>query len=771
MRPIRILVIEDEAIVGQDVQQALMSLGYDVPAVVASGEAALAAIPELRPDVVVADIQLGGFMDGIEASRRIHDRFGTPIIFLTGSGDTETVNRARSANPFVYLIKPYKPLELQSAIEGAVKAHRDASTLRHEHTQTLDALRSLSDAVIATDLAGTISFINPVAEQLTGWTSAEATGRMLAEIFVIYDAETGQQVDPLPISEDTDGSSSSDLGRSVMLRVRSGASVLVRDRTAAIRDRGGSLTGLLVAFRVQEPAEKEMIENAGSAFPDYLLAIVESISDPLYAIDSDGRINYANVSAGELLGRAREEMLGQRFWDQFPPATAAKLRAAIEQASLRDAGDTALEFLHEARGSWFDARIYSFREGVIVLLRDITGRKLANEQRGRMDKLESLGLLARGFAHDFNNLLTVILGHLSLARTRMPEEADYREDINTALGASTRAQGLVQQLLTFARGGSPIRRVVDFAAVLKDIHSDHQKERGIQYDLDLEDGLPKVSVDPEQIRRLVGNLMLNAEQALTSGGRIAMRAFTIPATEVPLGRLPGAGELDTESIVVVEIADDGEGIAADKLSKIFDPFFTTRQGANATGIGLTVCESIAKSHGGYMEIVQAEEGGTRASVFLPVEVDDREFTDAEPPVAATTEKKVPLKPRILVLDDEAPIRNLVRIQLERNGMEVVETAEGGETIDAYKRALETNQPFDVLIIDLSIPNGMGGVRAMEGLVEIDPEVNAIVSSGYSDDPVMSNYADYGFNAVLPKPYEPKQLQDLVEELIGRTPVS
>jgi len=771
-RPIRILVIEDEAIVGQDVQRALIARGYDVPLVVMSGEEAIESIPSVRPDVVVVDIKLNGFMDGIETSQRISESFGLPLIFLTGCSDPETLDRARATYPFIYLIKPFNEVELQSAIEGAVSRHRESEALRVEHNQTIDALRSLSDAVISTDLAGSITFINPSAEQLTGWSKEEAVGKPLRTVFVIHDL-FGTLVDMLPVAEGSPlepETHSQEAGRTVVLTPKHGTPILVRDKTASIRDRDGSLAGLLVAFRAQEPAESRMIDNARSAFPDYLLAIVESISDPLFAIDSDGRIDYANVSASEEFSRTREELLGQVFWDQFPSVTSAKLKEAIQQANLRETGDVQLEFLHEGRGRWFDTRIYSFQEGVVVLLRDVTGRKLASEQRGRMDKLESLSLLARGFAHDFNNLLTVMLGHLSLAQSRMPEDADYHEDMNTALAASHQAQGLVQQLLTFARGGSPIRRSVNLGALLEQVLSDHTKQRGIQYLCDLDINLPVASVDPDQLQRMLDNLIDNSENSLSSGGQIRLKARSILREEVSEERLPSREDSTAENFVVIEVIDNGSGMDEEVSKHIFDPFFTTRQGANATGIGLTVCESIAKAHGGFLEIANNESGfGCTASVFLPV----LDPTDAPKPLplAPPPEAKRETRPRILVLDDEAPIRNLIRIQLERAGMEVIETAEGSATISVYERALGSDDPFDLLIIDLSIPNGMGGVRAMEKLREIDSNVNAIVSSGYSDDPVMSNFADYGFRAVLPKPYEPKRLQELVEELLGTATAS
>ena len=326
----------------------------------------------------------------------------------------------------------------------------------------------------------------------------------------------------------------------------------------------------------------------------------------------------------------------------------------------------------------------------------------------------------------------------------------------------------MQQLLTFARGGAPIKRPTNFGELVEQFFLHHSRATRIEYRLEVSPQLPTVAVDPAQIRRLIGNLIRNAEQAQPDGGVITVRCHA-----------PDAGEMfphdvtsdltDMPTGIVIEVHDRGEGILPDNLPHIFEPYFSTRKAENATGLGLTVCESIAKAHGGSLSVRSESGKGTSVRFYLPVDADGEEVDalgmsralDTQPQTAAT---------RILVLEDDPLVRNLIVRNLSSQGYEITETAEGSETIRMYQESLHSGSRVDLVILDLSIPNGMGGVRTMERLRQIDPEVTAIVSSGYSDDPVMAKPASYGFAAVLPKPYEPADMLRLVKNVISQRSV-
>jgi signal transduction histidine kinase/ActR/RegA family two-component response regulator len=425
------------------------------------------------------------------------------------------------------------------------------------------------------------------------------------------------------------------------------------------------------------------------------------------------------------------------------------------------------ELYLEEKQIWIELRGYPFAEGLLLLLQDITSKREEAERRSRLDRLESLGLLARGFAHEFNNLLTVLLGNLSLAEMRLRTVIQLPE-IHTAKQATLQAQGLVQQLLTFARGGAPIKRPTQPGELIEQFFQHHSRAARIEYCLEIVPNLPTLAIDPAQIRRLLGNLIRNSEQAQPDGGVITVRCHPHDPGETYPHELTG-DQPSSPTGILIEVQDQGEGISTENLAHIFEPYFSTRKAENATGLGLTVCESIAKAHGGSISVRSELGKGTNVSLYLPVDADGEEVDDLGLSRAFETAPQAAIT-RILVLEDDPLVRALIVRNLTSQNYEVTETAEGSETVRAYQEARQNNRAFDLVILDLSIPNGMGGVRTMEKLRQYDPEVLAIVSSGYSDDPVMAKPASYGFAAVLPKPYEPADMIRLVKSVLNQRAV-
>jgi CheY-like chemotaxis protein len=273
-----------------------------------------------------------------------------------------------------------------------------------------------------------------------------------------------------------------------------------------------------------------------------------------------------------------------------------------------------------------------------------------------------------------------------------------------------------------------------------------------------------VAIDPAQIRRVISNMVRNAEQSQAKGGRVMIRCYAPDLRELYPNETFEDDLPPQMARVVIEVRDQGEGIAPENLSHVFEPYYSTRKSENATGLGLTVCESIAKAHSGSISVRSNLGEGTVVRFYLPVD-SDAEDIDAlglakEPEIVEST------APRILVLEDDPLVRSLITRNLSTQGFEVVESAEGTETVKLYQEAMGEGRTFDLVILDLSIPNGMGGVRTMEKLRAMDSDVVAIVSSGYSDDPVMAKPAAYGFTAVLPKPYEPVDMLRLVRNVLS-----
>lgn len=788
---LRILIVENEGLVGCDMAATLTKLGYEVVGSCQSGEQALQVVQQTHPDLVLMDIHLSGQLDGIDTARHLRQVSTAAVIYVTACADLATVARARETQPHGYLLKPFSEDELRLTVEVAATRYlEEVERKRREHSY-FEAFQSLADGVLAADLAGIVIFMNPAAARITGWAAEEVVGRSLHEVFSVF--QPGGEPADIQVTDDASNAPP----RSVWLTTKHGERVAIQDRTTALRDQNNSLTGLIILFRrlaqptsveaqavamnpppaapapLPAPVVVHTTEQALVAEPEQLqppaantaplVDVVETISDPLIALDSLWRITYANAAAARLFERDKLAVMGMSFWELMPSVIREAHYESLAHAMMhRESGSR--DIYLEAMQIWLELRAYPFGDGLLLLLKDITARHEEAEKRNRMDRLESLGLLARGFAHDFNNLLTVLLGNLSLAEMRLRGNTDRIPELATAKQATLQAQSLVQQLLTFARGGAPIKRHIKAGDLIEQFFQHHSRATGVHYRIEVQQGLPSIAVDPNQIRRLLGNLVRNAEQALMRGGEIVIRCVA-PNPEELYGKdtLPDMGE--SPQGVIIEVHDTGEGISAENLPHIFEPYFSTRKAQNATGLGLTVCESIAKAHGGSLSVRSEPGYGTTVRFYLPVDSDDEVVDELglsrnfEPASNA-------LAPRILILEDDPLVRSLITRNLTSQGFEVCETPEGSETIRRYQESIDQGRPFDLVVLDLTIPNGLGGVRTMERLRQMDPNVLAIVSSGYSDDPVMAKPASYGFSAVLPKPYEPADLLRLVKSVLN-----
>ncbi|MFC1933694.1 PAS domain S-box protein, partial [Chloroflexota bacterium] len=386
------------------------------------------------------------------------------------------------------------------------------------------------------------------------------------------------------------------------------------------------------------------------------------------------------------------------------------------------------------------------------IVQDITERKQLEAERQRIEKLESIGTLAAGIAHDFNNLLTGIMGNISLAKRHVEPEGKAFERLGEAEKASVRARDLNQQLLTFARGGAPIRKTISIGDLIQESANFALRGSKVRPEFSLPDDLWTVEADEGQINQVISNIVINANQAMLQGGVINIEAKNLvikirKALPLPIGKY-----------VEIAIKDQGGGISEKDLARIFDPFFSTKQ--KGSGLGLATAYSIINNHGGYITLESKLGVGTTLYVYLPA-------SKVKTPVEEEVIKETVLvgTGKILVMDDQETVRELLHAELTEVGHEVVLTSDGAEVIEKYIEARESGQPFDVVIMDLTIPGGMGGKEAIQKLLEVDPDVKAIASSGYATDPIMSEYKKYGFSAVIPKPYSVNQLEKTLRSLL------
>ncbi|HER62925.1 MAG TPA: response regulator, partial [Desulfobacteraceae bacterium] len=382
-------------------------------------------------------------------------------------------------------------------------------------------------------------------------------------------------------------------------------------------------------------------------------------------------------------------------------------------------------------------------KGVVLVFRDVTEKQRTEQELLKTQKLESVGILAGGIAHDFNNILAAILGNIDLAIHRLGENERVVPLLVDAEKASLRAKGLTQQLLTFAKGGSPVRRTVSIEGIIRDSALFILRGSGISCETDFQEDLWLVDIDPGQMSQVIQNIILNAREAMPGGGnvRISCRNSSEPASEKAAGG----------DSVEITITDNGPGLDPAVIEKLFDPYFTTKN--KGTGLGLSICHSIITKHGGTLTASSPPGSGAVFTILLPASrsheiVPEREeaLPDSAGPGA-----------RILVMDDEEIVSKVAREMLQQLGHEVVLVKEGQEAIDCYRKAMEEGKRFDLVIMDLTIPGGMGGKEAVGHIRALDRNALVLVASGYSNDPVMASYQDYGFCGAIVKPFMLREL--------------
>ena len=386
---------------------------------------------------------------------------------------------------------------------------------------------------------------------------------------------------------------------------------------------------------------------------------------------------------------------------------------------------------------------------------DITERKIIEEERVIFSKMESLGVLAGGIAHDFNNLLTVVLGNINLAMLELPPEYAGQEILTEAETACFQAQNLARQLLTFAKGGAPIKQLVAIEPLIRESATFACRGSQVRCEFTLPDNLWAIEADAGQIHQVFQNLMLNAIQAMPGGGTIKIRGENLELANG--GDLP----LSASRYVKISLQDQGGGMPAGYLAKIFDPYFTTKP--KGSGLGLATSYFIIKHHHGHIAAESKLGVGTTFTVYLPAV--DRKISPS-PEVETTLFSG---RGKILVMDDEDMVREVVGKMIAYLGYEANFARDGEEAINIFTEAQRSGQAFDAVILDLTVPGGMGGKEAMAELLKIDPKVKAIASSGYSDDPVMSEFHKYGFSAIIPKPYRVMEAGKILHDIIVKKP--
>ena len=608
------------------------------------------------------------------------------------------------------------------------------------------------DAIFILDGSTRILDFNPAAAALTGLSDNALTGRPLAELSEDLDLNTyrhnfNHKPDEFSYTNE------------IKLR-RADDKPLEAECSYTIVQINGRRLMHTVA---RDITDRKQAEHLLAAEKERLDTTLYSIGDGVITTDTSGRVTLINRVAENLTGWRQSDAWGRHLSEVFQvvtEATRAPCADPVEKVLETHAVTALAEHIILISRSGLEYVISDSGApiinqngqtiGVVIVFRDITASRKTREEILKIEKLESLGVLAGGIAHDFNNFLTGIMGNLSLLKLESDPESKTYQRLSEMEKAVQRATDLTQQLLTFSKGGEPVKELTHLESVIRESASFALRGSNVICEFHIDPSLKAAEIDAGQIGQVISNIVINADQAMPEGGRIDIFARNL---EIKRGNelmlAPG-------SYIQLTIKDNGPGITAKNAGKVFDPYFSTKH--KGSGLGLSVALSIIEKHNGKITVDAKPDKGTGFYIYLPA-------SDKTP--ASTEKTDTPIfsgRGRILVMDDEDFIRDISILMLSEMGFDVDTAKDGNEAIDLYQKSMDAGQPYDAIIMDLTVPGGMGGKETIQALAGMDKNVNAIVSSGYSTDPVMSNYRAYGFKGAIKKPYMMQEMSEALEIL-------
>ena len=478
--------------------------------------------------------------------------------------------------------------------------------------------------------------------------------------------------------------------------------------------------------------------------------LLDDLPDVVVRLSSEGELLYVNNAWRNRFGLDPSECIGGRFVSHLHPDDHPRFDRLIAPEGAGDEADRTLRILDREGGTHLvETRLRRLDDDEIVgILEDVTVRQQLETERVRAQRLESIGRLAGGLAHDFNNLLSVVLGNVELAQSRLDPDSRGAHELEHAMRACIQATEIAKQMLVFSKGGDPRRRPERIERIVEEAFELYLRGSRVVGDVEVEPGVGMVDVDASQMHQVLNNLILNAIDAMPEGGTLRVRV----SNAVTSGGAPG---------VLVSIRDEGHGIPADQLEQVFEPYFTTKDTGN--GLGLTSTYGIVMRHGGDIEVDSEVGVGTEFRIFLEAVEGEERSPDRTPQPAEGTPAC-----RVLLMDDDDMVRGVMVAMLETLGHSVVESRHGQECVDAFRSAEDAATPFDFVILDLTIVGGHDGLWTIEHLREIDPEVRALVATGYNNAPVVADPAEHGFVGSVSKPTSLDDLRESIRTALGRS---
>lgn len=754
----RILIVEDERIVAMNLKGKLEGMGYSVPSLAASGEDATALADRLRPDLVLMDIRLDGAMDGVEAAGIIRDRLRIPVVYLTAYSNRDIVERAKVTEPFGYILKPFVDRELQVVIEMALYRHQKERQLLEQQRLLAATLRSIGDGVIATDSHSRVTFLNPVAEHLTGWTQAEALGRPVHEVFPLESEKSKRPVDS-PLVKAMREKVTVPLENHTALIARDQTRVPIYDSAAPILDDTNTVLGGVIVFRDMSP-QRVASQNALQ-----LAAIVASSEDAIISMTAAGVITSWNAAAVRLYGYTAAEAVGQNIILLAPPESVPEVLDALAriQNGERVAPDQALRMDRNGRMLEVIVTVSPLKneEGEIIgataIVRDVQPLRQLEAQFRQAQKMEAIGRLAGGIAHDFNNLMTIINGYSNFVLEELDPHDPHREMLEQVVRAGERAASLTSQLLAYSRRSMLQPRVVDLNGLVRSTEKMLRPIIGEDIELRIvtDDRLLRVRVDPAQMEQAIVNLAVNARDAMPQGGALTLETVSRHLKEADIGvRM----ELTPGPYTLLTVSDTGCGMDEDTLARLFEPFFTTKEVGKGTGLGLAMVYGTIKQSGGHVEVTSTPGEGSTFRIYLPgidvMEHEEPKTAQIDRPGGAET---------ILLVEDEEGVRKLVALQLEHCGYTVKEAANGAEALEIIARH---RGRIDLMLSDVVMP-GMNGPQLAAAVEVAHPGVKVLFQSGHPGETLLFHGFEATHHDLIQKPFSSEELARRVRDVLRK----
>ena len=764
----RILIVEDELLIAKGIQRCLRTYNYSDTHIALNGEKAIDKVADIHPNIILMDIMLKEGIDGIQTAKEIRSRYDIPVIYLTSYSDKETLERAKQTEPYGYILKPFGEKELVSCIEIALYKHKMEKRLKKREKWYSTVLKSIGDAVITTDPNGIITFINPVAEKVTGYEYKEAVGQKLSNIFVTVKEDTAASIQD-PITHVLKEGLSLNPGKDIILIARDGTKKLIIESIAPITDDEGTIAGNVIVF--QDFTEHKKMERELADSEERFRSMVNAITSYTYSVEvkEDNTISTTH-SAGCLTvtGYSPQDYKADPFlwYTMIFPEDREKIEAYIKQLfSGKQVSAFEHRLIHrDGNVVWVrnttvpyfsaDGRLNRYDS----VIENITEKKRLEEMLLHSQKMDAVGKLTGGIAHDFNNLLTAIIGFAQILQLEIGADQRFHYLVQQILLPAERATNLIKALLSFSRKQVINPKPVDLNEVIYAIEKLLQRLIGDNIDIttDLAEQELTIMADTTQIEQVIMNLATNARDAMPEGGALIIR------TEVQ--------ELDNDFIqthrfqgqpgkfVLLSIQDTGKGMTKETLSRIFEPFFTSKEEGKGTGLGLSVTYGIVEQHNGYIKASSEPGQGAKFEIYLPWIMEKSGIRD----VKSTSHLKAGVE-TILIVEDNDPVRKVLKEWLEMAGYTVLEADNGESAIRIYQ---EYHDIVQILLIDMVIPK-MSGEMVYEAIKKMNHSIKVLFMSGYSEN-LSQKKDDIGrsFDFLI-KPILPIELLRKVREVLDK----